>query len=600
MESAQQNVRIRDYDEAMNYVNSALDRSPEYTEAWMLKADLHMMKGQGDQGIEAYRKAVETGGPDAIFFRWGRAALEFGYYSVADSVLQLYLDSDQVSERYKGEARNLQQRAAYAAQLMQQPVEFTPVWLGPEVNRFEMQYFPSISADGSKLVFTVRDLNSNAEDEDFYISRRSDSAWTSSGKLEGYLNTTGNEGAQSLSADGTVIFFAGCNRPDGFGSCDIYVSFLRNDDTWSEPVNLGDSVNSRFWDTQPSISADGKTLMFIRGGNSMTENTDVYYSNFVNGHWTEARKLPGEVNTPLRETSPFQHFDGRTLYFSSNGHLGMGDDDLFVARKNPDGTWGQVENLGYPINTYEKEFALIVGPDGRTAYYASDRDREADHLNLYTFQLPIESRAVPIAWISGVVTDKETGRPLVARLEFVDLKTGETMHSDRSDRNGRFNVSLPAHANYGLNVTAQGYLFYSENFELTNQDEASAEVLNVALQPIKAGEAVVLRNVFFDTDSYQLKPESIVELDRLVNFLKDNPTVKLSIDGHTDNEGSSAHNRELSLNRANSVVRYLVENEISENRLTPHGYGDTRPIADNNTPEGRAINRRTEVTVVEM
>lgn len=330
----------------------------------------------------------------------------------------------------------------------------------------------------------------------------------------------------------------------------------------------------------------------------MAENTDLYISEFKNGHWTRAKKLPGTVNTRSTENSPFLHFDGKTLYFGSKGHDGLGDTDLFVARKNARGEWVDVQNLGYPINTYKKEFSLIVAPDGKTAYYASDRERGDQYLNLFSFQLPELVRATPIAWLDGNVQDAETDAPVRANLQFVNLETGETVLSTLSGRGGQFHVSLPSHSNYALNVNAKGYMFYSQNFALQDQDEASAEHLLIKLDPIKAGNAVVLNNVFFDTDSYELESESEIELNKLVEFLNENSSVKLSVDGHTDNEGSAVHNKQLSRQRAEAVRDYLISKGIDNDRITVNGYGAEKPVADNSTEEGRARNRRTEITIL--
>ncbi len=593
LRDAQENARNRNFEEAFRDVQSALNSSPEYGEAWLFKADMHIALGENEEALESYRSAYEYSEMTAVLFRWGRASLLNGLYAEADSVLTLYVNSEEANPRYVNDASLMRDDARWAMEQMNNPVPFNPYRMSDGVNRMDMQYFPSITADGLTMVFTARNLQ---DYEDFYLTEYDSSGWSEARPLPGGLNTPGNEGAQSLSADGNTIYYAGCDRPDGRGSCDIYVSHKLENGMWSIGENLGPVINSKSWESQPSISADGKTLYFVKAVNARNKNSDIFYSQKVDGEWTTPVKLQGEVNTPLGESSPFVHFDNQTLYFASNGHRGMGGSDLYVARRQEDGTWGQVKNLGYPINTYLEEFAMTVAPDGRTAYYASDRDNPG-YRDLYSFELPNDARATPIAWIKGTVVDDETGRPIPANVRFVQLSTQETALEEKLNAEGVFSLSLPAEQSYALNVEQPGYLIYSQNFALENQTEATAEYLEIRLKKLSVGEVVALDNVFYETDSYILDGSSATELNQLVLFLDNNPTVTLSVDGHTDNQGSSEYNERLSLQRAQSVVDYLIEHGIESSRLKANGYGALRPDASNETEEGRAQNRRTEITI---
>ncbi|TNE29240.1 MAG: flagellar motor protein MotB [Bacteroidetes bacterium] len=597
-QDARSSVANGNYQEALEHINKSVESSEDYAEAWLFKADIHTYLGEGDEMMTSYAKAVEFGMPMAVYFRWTDAALRLGYYAEADSLIQIYLDSDELNSRYAGRAHKMKETAQFALAQIAHPVPFEPQWLGEMVNTMEMQYFPSVSGDGKTLVFTGRNMNVEPMDEDFYATEKVDGEWTRSQRLEGFLNTTGNEGAQSLSADGNYIFFAGCNREGGFGSCDIYVSKKLSDGTWAAPFNLGGNINTRFWESQPTISADGKTLLFVRGGNGSGDKGDIFESHLVDGRWTRATKLQGDVNTEGGEASPFLHFDGKTLYFSSNGHTGMGQEDLFVAHKDENGNWTDIQNLGYPINTFQDEFSLAVAPDGKTAYYASDRGNEADHLELYQFELPEEVRALPVAWIDGIVVEEVSSNPVKASLSFVDLETGEEVLSDENASDGTFYVSLPSGGNYAVNVTSPGYLFYSETINLKDQTDATDEYVEIVLKPIVSGESAVLKNVFFEYDSFELQNPSKIELNRLVGFMELNPDVKIRVDGHTDDEGNAAYNAKLSLDRAEAVKQYLVSQGVSEGRVQVKGFGATVPIADNSTEEGRALNRRTEFTIL--
>ncbi len=416
------------------------------------------------------------------------------------------------------------------------------------------------------------------------------------------LNTRLNEGAQSLSASGNVIFFAACERPEGKGSCDIYASFLQGDNTYSKPLNLGPNINTALWESQPSISSDGKTLYFVRGAGSTARDIEIMYSTLSErGQWSEAKKVEGLINTPGQDVSPFIHFDNQSLYFASNGHPGMGELDFFVSRRQADGTWGEPQNLGYPINTAGAEFSLIVAPDGKTGFFASDNiDGGFGRLDLYSFELPEESRALEIAYIRGKVINKKTREPIAAEIQFSDLEKNKAVLTDNSGRDGNYFSVLPGNSDYGLSIQKKGFLFYSKNFSLSNQSAEKAYVLNVELIPIEVGERVKLENIFFGFDSYELEDRSFAELTTIINFLKENPGVTISVEGHTDNEGSSSYNKSLSENRAKAVYTYLAEQGIDKSRLSYKGFGDSQPVSTNDTEEGRALNRRTEVKITSV
>jgi outer membrane protein OmpA-like peptidoglycan-associated protein len=293
------------------------------------------------------------------------------------------------------------------------------------------------------------------------------------------------------------------------------------------------------------------------------------------------------------------HPDGKTLYFSSNGHPGLGGLDIFVSRKDEDGKWGEPQNLGYPINTKDDENSLLVSASGDIAYFASDREGGQGGLDLYKFKLYNEARPQMVTYAQGVVFDAKTKERLGARFELIDLESGEqVVESYSNPGNGEFLVSLPSGRDYALNVSREGYLFYSDNFTLSQESATAPKQLEVPLKRIEEGSSVVLNNVFFDVDQYKLKPQSKVELDKLIEFLKLNPELRIEISGHTDNVGTDEANKVLSQNRAQSVVDYLLENGISKDRLSAKGFGESKPIASNDNEEGRAKNRRTEFEVI--
>ena len=482
---------------------------------------------------------------------------------------------------------------------------FVPKNLGDSINTEFDEFVNGITADGERLYFTRWDprtklLGSEENyNEEFYVSSRVDSSWRKALNLGPPVNSEGNEGALSISPDGNLIFFAACNRDDGLGSCDIYQS-KRIGKHWSEPENLGEKVNSPQWDSQPSFSSDGKTLYFASKRPGGKGSSDIWKTvRNSDGSWNTPVNLGDSVNTTAEEMAPFIHADDQTLYFSSKGHLGLGGYDLFFTRKKADGSWQKAVNMGYPINTSADEITLVINAKGDLAYISSDKLGGKGKQDIYQFPLYKDARPLMTTYFKGIVFDEETKAKLSAHFELIDLTTRKTVAESQSDRiTGEFLLVLPTERNYALNVSLNGYLFYSDNFMLTGINSKSDPFIrNIPLKPIKIGEAVVLKNIFFDTDKFILKDESVAELEKLLMLLKKNPSLKIEISGHTDNVGSAEHNHELSRNRAKAVYDYLVQQQIAPARLSYEGYGFDKPIDDNSTEPGRANNRRTEFRV---
>jgi flagellar motor protein MotB len=368
---------------------------------------------------------------------------------------------------------------------------------------------------------------------------------------------------------------------------------------WSEPVNIGLPVNTSFWEAQPSISANGKMLFFASNRPGGIGGMDLWFSILDNdGKWSVSKNMGGVINTAGDEMSPFIHFDGKTLYFSSNGRVGMGGFDIYYTKMRDDTTWAEPQNLGYPINTYNDELGLIIDAGGQKAYFSSVRD-EKKGKDIFSFYLYESVRPDPVSYFKGRVYDSETGKLLKADYELIKFQTGQVIASGSTDHTGSFLICLPIGFNYGLNVSKTGYLFYSDNFMLEGFHSAS-EPFNkrILLKPIKVGECLQLSNVFYEFDSWELKKESVSELDKLYLLLLENSDITVEIGGYTDSVGTDSYNLKLSERRAISVVNYLINKGISKERLIFKGYGAASPIGTNVTDDGRKLNRRTEVKVV--
>ena len=522
-----------------------------------------------------------------------------GDFEKALATVDVFLTVTDLNEtsRKAGEYRQRCYRFAldYAATHPATDYKFEPQNMGDSINSEVSEYYPTVTIDGNKFIYTRRVNNNN---EDFYESDRVNGVWSKSRSLPGNINTNQNEGAQNISQDGQWLIFTGCNFPDGLGSCDLYISYLTSDG-WSTPENMGDSINTEAWESAPSLSPDKRDLYFASRRPDGFGGSDIYVSHRgLNGRWSAPENLGPVINTIGDEGTPFIHADNQSLYFTSSGHPGYGGDDLFVSRKGPNGVWSKPENLGYPINTIENEGSLVIAADGKTAYYASDRADSRGGLDLYTFELRADIRPAQTLWVKGKVFDRSTRKGLPSSVELTDLSTKEVISKLQTDETGNYLITLPKGKDYAFDVNRKGYLFFSENFPLSRQQGDTAYNIDIPLQPIEADAVIVLKNIFFDLNKYELKPQSQVELDDVVQLLKDNPTVKIQINGHTDNTGKPADNLALSENRARAVVTWLVSKGIAASRLSFKGLGDTRPVADNATETGRAQNRRTELKVI--
>lgn len=616
---------IKYFEEAVNYLNKhdlgpglqtiekALERDPQFVEAWLLKADLLIESRQMEEAIVAMEKSVEVQ-PDFFpnkYFTLGQLYMQQGEYEKANTQFSTLLTYGQVRSEILAHAQRLIESSEFAMEAVKNPVPFEPKNLGSGVNSAMPEYYPSITVDGKQLLFTREVIVSPDQQrgqEDFFMSEWTGEGWGEAQPLQ-YINTPGNEGAPAISPDGQNMVFTACDlygsygpEREGYGSCDLFFTY-KIGNRWARAQNMGPMINTAHWESQPSISADGKTLYFVRGDrNPMKRSSDLYMSVLdESGNWGKPVKLSATINTAYNEESVLIHPDGKTLYFSSDGHPGMGGLDIFVSTRIGENEWTEPVNLGYPINTVADENSLLVSPKGDIAFFSSDRQGGEGSLDLYSFELPESLRPNPVTSLNGLVYDAETKNPLYARFELIDIESGEVVVTSYSNsEDGTFLVALPFNRKYALNASKKGYLFYSDHFDLSEEGEYfDGKVLEVPMHKVSDGHKMVLNNVFFDTDKYELKPESQVELNKLAEFMQQNEGIKIEIGGHTDNQGSAAHNQELSENRARAVVNYLTEKGIDQNRLSAKGYGQDQPVADNDTAEGRAKNRRTEVKVIE-
>ncbi len=596
-----------DFPRAERCFRDAIATDNNFFEAYLMLGELMLKQKKYAESAAAYQRAVSI---DSLFFKpvyfsLAKAEMMSSDFSRAIIHFNVYLSQPGMQEKNRTLAAKMLKNCEFSINAVKNPVPFNPVSLGPEINTANDEYWPSITADGQTLMFT-KQLTQSGENtsyglfqEDFYISSYTDDRWQKAEYAGWPLNSRQNEGAQTLASNGISMFFTACDRNGGVGSCDIYFSSVA-DGRWAEPSNLGPPVNSTYWESQPSISSDGRKLFFSSSRPGGFGGKDIWFSVLSNNNkWSVPKNAGSSINTNGDEMSPFIHFDGKTLYFSSDGRVGIGGFDIYISRMITDSTWSEPQNLGYPINTLSDDMGLVIESSGQMAYFSSVRDQK-NGKDIFSFNLYESIRPEPVAYLKGKVYDRETGKLLKADYELVNLSSGEINVKNSTDEIGNFLVCLPSGYNYGINVSKSGYLFYSENFMFEGDHSVMKPFIKkISLSPVKVGEKMLLSNIFYEIDSWQLKKESLSELNNLIRLLTENKGLILEIGGYTDSTGTAEYNKQLSEKRAISVVKYLVDKGVSQDRLKSVGYGNSSPIGDNVTEEGRKLNRRTEAKVID-
>lgn len=594
---ANQAIDEHSFPEAIDLLQKAVKADNKFVEAHALLGNtLHLTKNNKG-AIDEFKKVIALN-PDfsrAIYMKIADMEISEAQYQDAQAHLQKFLSLPNNADKDRDYAQKLLKDCIFAIDALQHPVPFKPINLGASINTAADEYSPVSTADDKTIIFT-RQIGQN---EDFYQANKVDNQWQKSVYLSDRINTPNyNEGSESVSQDGKFLFFTGCNRPDGKGRCDIYVATKKGDD-WGKPFSLSPPINTPGWESQPSISADGRTLYFVSNRKGGYGGYDIWKSNLTDKGWSEPENLGPNVNTPYNEQSPFIHPDDSTLYFCSNGWPGMGNQDLFVSRLAKDGKWQVPKNLGYPINTNGDESGLSLTAGGAYAFFSSNKLDGFGGFDIYTFEMPPDLRPHVVTYVKGFVSDAKTRQPLESAVEIIALENNRPVYQDFSSvEKGDFLATITAGKNYGLNISKPGYLFYSENFSLVGHTSSNPFFITALLEPIEVGNKVILKNIFFDTNKYQLQPDSRAELQKLIEFMELNPTVKIEISGHTDNVGNDASNQTLSENRAKSVYNFLISGKIDPSRMVFKGYGKTQPIAPNDSDENRAKNRRTEFKII--
>ena len=608
-----------------------IDEEPEFTEAWVASSEINYSKYKSAKDpksqnnyysryvkcLESVAKLCPSYQNYEVCYTLGKIFFSHDKLDVAKTYLKTYIDNGKKGTKYYTDVESTYHYIEQYLNLIENPVPFEPVIVEGVSSAYD-DYLPLISPDGSLALFTKaymkKEINSIYGDrfvEEFTVSKASDDkglVFSPGEPLPYPFNSGKNQGAASISIDNKTLFITICEFVSrDYDNCDIYMS-TRVGDGWSELKSLGPNINGvKTWESQPSISADGKTLYFasIRESNIGFDpdnpTSDIYYSTKdEKGNWTKAKNLGSKINTPGNEKSPFIHSDSQTLYFSSDGHLGIGGYDIFFS-KFRDGDWTKPVNIGYPINTKNNDLGFVVNTQGTKAYFASNKLNGKGGWDIYAIDLYKEARPEKVFLVKGQLVDDNGYALSDAKLEVKNTRTEEVSEGVVDAETGHYAVAVTAkneNDDFLMVVKKEDYSFSSTLIEPTEETFEKPIEVNFEVKPIEAGKSVQINDIYYATASYEINQKSYAVLNEFAEFLKSNPTVKVEIRGHTDNIGSAQTNITLSNRRAQAVYDYLLSKGVPKANVSYKGYGPNMPIADNRTEAGRAKNRRTEFYIL--
>ena len=599
-------LRQRRFTEAIEKLNAAVDKDTDFIEAHLRLAFsyelLRNTKGQQHHLEQIVRIEPNSSKYKNVYYSLAKVYFNQGNYDQSGEMLiklkKMGIDNNRIRE----DVFQLNEHINFAKEHIQKPLDIHPKALPEILNSFPLQYFPVLTADEQTIIYTERDGISFHDDENIVISTKDENGvWEKPVPISPNINSQFNEGTCTISADGRILIFTNCEGRPSVGGCDLFISYKTGGD-WSVPLNLGRNINSRSWDSQPALSADGRKLFFISDRGGGFGKRDIWMSQKdANNEWQMAVNLGNVINSSEDEVSPFIHVNGTSLFFASKGLPGFGGFDLYKSELHYT-SWSEPENLGYPINTHEDQVSLFVSTNGKNGYYSFER-RGQEGLNqslLYGFEFPehgiLEHRSI---YLTGNIYDDETREPLEAKIELYKLGNDEPIAIFTSDAvTGEYLSILNENTKIALYIECEGYLFESQSFDVDIETSNSIK-RDIYLKPIKTGNSVRLNNIFFEFNSSSLTQDSKTELNKIIRFLMNNPAVKINISGHTDDQGTEAYNMDLSEKRAKAVYDFLINQNINPKTLTFKGYGESIPLIDNIDEESKKMNRRIEFSITE-
>ena len=604
---AEDAARNWQYGKAYIYLEKALEEKSDYAKAFFLYGQLKMEEEEFEHAQELLIKGVSICPlySEEMYWLIASMAFESGNYDKAAQYYETYLRFFGLSEEKKALAQERWDEARFLIEMYAKPVPYNPQPVSG-ISTKDDEYLPILSADNDIAFYTRRRVKQvvgmlRAETVEEFVTSSKEGGTFNFGDLMPYpFNLHENEGGASLTIDNNELFLTICESVDDYNNCDIYYT-ARIDSFWTPlrrllyPVNKSDS-----WESQPTISSDGNTLLFTSVRPGGKGGADIYsVSRTKNGSWGDLQSL--SINTQADEKSPFLHPDNQTLYFSSNGHKGLGGLDIFYVKKDTAGNWGEPQNIGYPINSDADDLGLFVSTDGKTAYFASNKLEGKGGWDVYQFPLYKEARPERVLFLKGDVLD-EFGDPLIASsIEIKSMKDKSTFEVDVDVETGRYVAAVVLDKDEDVMVTVKDdfYAFNSKYVSAADENFSSPGKLDFEMKEIHEGEAFRINNIYFETDSFSLNQQAKHVLSAFVSFLQNRKKLKVAIHGHTDNVGHNEANLLLSTQRAQSVHDFLIASGIASARLSYKGFGEQKPLKSNLSEDGRSYNRRTEFYILE-
>lgn len=544
------------------------------------------------------------------FYYLGYCYLQEESWQKALDAFKKFVEFDITDNDKYDEIKNMIPELQDWVDIVTKPVPFDPKPV-KGVCSSEDEYLGSLSPDNRSFYYTRKkyvtnnNMNSGVGGgptirEFFTVSSVTVDGYDGGKFMEKPFNDKYNNGSAAVTADNKHMYFVICENND-VNYCDIwYTDFVKGQ--WTALKNMGQNINSLVWDSQPTVSYDGKTLVFSSMRSGGQGGSDLWMcSKKDDGTWGVPVNMGNVINTSANELTPFLHSDSQTLYFASKGHKGLGGYDLFYAKKDSAGNWMKPRNLGFPINTEADETSLFVSLDGKTAYMTSDRVNEykgIGGLDIYSWELYAQARPEEVLFVEGQVTTTND-KPVKGEVEIKNLRTNEVKKVDIDSTDGTYVAIVTNKDDYILSVKEEGLAFTSTVIEKDKTPVGTPTTQNLKTDPIKVGSTFKLNDINFATNSWELNEKSKFIIKEFSEFMKINPKVKIAIQGHTDNVGDDNKNLTLSDNRAKAVYEYLVSLGVAKERMTYKGFGETKPVSTNNSEFGRAKNRRTEFLITE-
>lgn len=619
-------------EERLTHLKKALELEPDYVDANFAFADERIKtliyENAPFRPVEQYYKKVIEICPkyhSDPYYYLGFIYYEEQNWEEAAKYLKEFLnfkddDEKKFNKNYEAfllQAKQMLKFAKFYNEIYKNPVPFDPTPV-PGICTERDEYLPIISADDAMMLYTRKQPSVNkdspfATDKEIelfsYSKRNKETGLFEKGKRMPYpFNRKGAEGGATMSINNKHLFFTMCNDEGGAQiNCDIYYSDNINGE-WTEPKKVEGINDPVFWDSQPTLASDGRTLFFASDRKGGYGGVDLYSTvkDISTGIWSTPENLGRVINTRQNEMSPFVHSDFQSIYFSSDGHPGVGGLDIFFARKDTADKWATPKNIGIPINTSADDVGFFVSTDGNLGYFASNlparvKGKSVGKYDIYSFELYKEARPDEVSFFTGKIEDKSSSENKQFTVEVKDAVTKKVTEAMVDTLSGEYAVVVNTKVKNNLIITAkkENYAFSSQLVLKDSLVSSKPAKVNVVVDTIKVGQGYTLNNIYYKTNSADLEPQSMIVIEEFAEYLKANPNIKIEVCGHTDNVGNDNANYALSTDRAFTVREMLVEKGVDQKQITgSKGFGASQPIADNLTAAGRAKNRRTEFMIV--